>query len=193
MSGPRKEPECIAHIAKCLKRNSKNYKKMYKISQDFQAHYVPEIGRYVRSDAYIFEDANSRLYPKIIFLEFEEHQKNYSILNDPNMCPHITVPSRKLHYYRPYNAQYWIKIDSDGTPICIPYWYVYKNRSNIKDIGAQGRFVRRGEKEMIIVAARDKEGNWPDYLIIGWRSIFAEFRRILKSYDNAKPVNLLRK
>jgi len=195
MSKPRKEPECIEHVAKYLKRNAKNYKKVFKISKDLQAHYIPEIGKYVRSDAYIFEDDDSRLNPKIIFLEFEEHQRPYSILKDRNMCPGINVPSRKLHYYRPFNAQYWIKIDNDGTPICIPYRYIARSfqEGNINDIGAQGKYTEKCQREMIVVASRDKNGEWPDYVIIGWRSIFAEFRRILRSYDRGKPINLLRK
>ena len=195
MGKPRKELECIMHVAGWLKRNAKKYKHTYRISRDCQKHYVPEIGKCVISDAYIFENDESRLHPKIIFLEFEEHLRNYSILNDEKMCPGINVPSRKLHYYRPFNAQYWIKIDNDGTPICIPYQYIARSfkEGNINDIGAQGKYTEKRQREMIVVASRDKDGNWPSYVIVGWRSIFAEFKRILKSYDEGKSVNLLRK
>ena len=54
-------------------------------------------------------------------LEFEEHKtKRYGILNDLKM---ITIPLRKLTYWRNDIPQYWIKIDKDGTPEIIRTTY----------------------------------------------------------------------
>jgi len=196
---PRKEDECIKHVRNFLNRNKDKYKTDFKIIKDTEEHFVPEIGKCVISDAVIC-DVHERKYRnkvitkmrRVISLEFEEHKQNYSILKDITRCPSIHVPLRKLYYFRPFDAQYWIKIDMDGTPICIPYKYIANNSININDIGAQGQFTSKQQTNMILAASRKDDGKFPDYVIIGWRAIFKEFNRILKSYDAKEPINLLK-
>jgi len=196
---PRKEPECIKHVANFLNRDKNKYKTKFRIKKDIDEFFVPEAGTWRCSDAVIYamskiKEGNNKIVTKlrrIISLEFEEHLQDYSILKDIKRCPTIHVPLRKLDYYRFGQAQYWIKIDSDGTPICIPYAYIVKNQECLHDIGAQGKFVNRNQRNMILAAERDEEGNFPSYVLIGWRSIFKEFRRILKAYDDKKKVDLL--
>jgi hypothetical protein len=163
-----------------------------------EEHFIPETGKCVISDAAIYDvykvkhnniwmDKSRR----VISIEFEEHWKEYSILTDRNKCPAIHVPLRKLHYFRPFDAQYWIKIDVDGTPICIPYQYIAKNHECLNDIGAQGQFTSKYQTNMIKAATRNEDGNFPDYVLTGWRAVFKEFRRVLDAYDNKNPIKLI--
>jgi len=195
---PRKEEDCIKYIQKFLNKNKDKYKATFKIEKDTEEHFIPETGRCVISDAVIYDiykvkvdDRFSRRHRRVISLEFEEHMKNYSILRDETKCPAIHVPLRKLHYFRPFNAQYWIKIDADGTPICIPYIYIANKSEDLNDIGAQGQFTSRYQTNMIKAAVRDPSGKFPDYVIIGWNDIFKEFKRILNAYDNKNVAKLM--
>jgi hypothetical protein len=192
---PRKEAECIKYVSNFLNRNKNKYKANFRIRKDVEEHFIPELGKCVISDAAIYDtykvrnkDAWLDKVRRVISLEFEEHLKEYSILKDANRCPAIHVPLRKLYYFRPFDAQYWIKIDSDGTPICIPYKYIAQNSKCINDIGAQGQFTSKYQTNMILAAARGEEGNFPDYVLVGWRAVFKEFRRILTAYDTKNPV-----
>ncbi|GAG03980.1 unnamed protein product, partial [marine sediment metagenome] len=186
---PRKEEECVKHVASFLNRDKDKYKSNFCIKNDEAEHFIPEIGKCVISDAAIYAtyavEVDEMWFQKqrrVISIEFEEHRRDYSILSDTKKCPAIHVPSRKLHYYRPYDAQYWIKIDNDGTPICIPYRYIALNSKELNDIGAQGNFTNRGQTHMVKAAVRDRDGKFPPYVIVGWRAVFKEFRRILKAY-----------
>jgi len=195
---PRKEDECIEYVRKFLNRTKDKYKAAFKIEKDTEEHFIPETGRCVISDAVIYDVYKvqintrfSRRRRRVISLEFEEHRKEYSILKDESKCPAIHVPLRKLHYFRPFDAQYWIKIDNDGTPICIPYKYIASKSKDLNDIGAQGQFTSRYQTNMIKAATRDASGKFPDYVIIGWNNIFKEISRILHAYDNKNPVDLM--
>jgi hypothetical protein len=200
---PRKEEDCIKHVRNFLNREKDRYKSEFKIAKDKEEYFIPEIGKCVISDAVIY--SSYRVKPdskkpnarwtkrmrRVISIEFEEHWQKYSILNDVHRCPAIHVPLRKLHYYRPFNAQYWIKIDVDGTPICIPYKYIAGNSECINDIGVHGQFTSKHQTNMIKAASRDENGEFPSYVLTGWRTIFKEFRRILTAYDEKKEINLI--
>ncbi len=112
-------------------------------------------------------------------LEFEEHrQKKYSILED---MLEITIPLRKLSYYRADIFQYWIKIDRDGTPFMVNYRYIKENERNTDKMHPHGCFTRADQLVRINVASRDtKESSWPPYVIIGWEKIFKELHRVIK-------------
>jgi len=112
-------------------------------------------------------------------LEFEEHQSSkYNILKDMLM---ITIPLRKLYYWRNDIPQYWIKVDKDGVPFMINYKYVNENRNNLDKMHPQGKWQSNDQLTRIIVAERpDKEAKWPTYVIIGWDKIFKELNKVLK-------------
>ena len=112
-------------------------------------------------------------------LEFEEHKsKKYVILKDMLM---ITIPLRKLPYWRNDIPQYWIKVDKDGTPFMINYRYVYENRGNLDKMHRQGKWQNNDQITRIKVAERkDKKVKWPKYVIIGWDKIFKELNRVIK-------------
>jgi hypothetical protein len=112
-------------------------------------------------------------------LEFEEHQaKKYSILKDMAM---ITVPLRKLPYWRNDIPQYWLKVDKDGTPFMINYRYISENSDNLDKMQRQGRWQNNDQIVRIKVAERkDKKSDWPKYVIIGWDKIFKELNKVLK-------------
>lgn len=111
-------------------------------------------------------------------LEFEEHkQKKYLILKDMTK---ITCVLRKLPYWRNDIPQYWLKVDSDGTPFMINYRYIYDNRHSTEGMPAYKQYTRPDQTIRIIVADRDsEEDNWPGYVIIGWDKIFKELHRVL--------------
>ena len=115
-------------------------------------------------------------------LEFEEHaSRKYSILKD--MCK-ITSLLRKLYYHRADIAQYWIKVDKDGTPFMINYNQIKKmseDRANWEKMPATGKFTKPDQLIRIVAAIRsNKKSNWPDYVIIGWDDLFKELDRLLK-------------
>ncbi|KKM60630.1 hypothetical protein LCGC14_1539950 [marine sediment metagenome] len=194
---PRTEQECIIHVRKFLSRNNTKDNTHFDIMKDNEIHFVAEEGKCKFSDAVIYDNCKLKVGDswiqkprKIIYLEFEEHKAPYSILENAEKCPSIHVPLRKLHYYRPFNAQYWIKIDRDGTPICIPYRYIANNSGCINDIGAQGKFTSKGQRNMIMAAKRDKDGTFPAYVLTSWRAVFKEFKRILTAYKSGNPIKL---
>jgi len=115
-------------------------------------------------------------------LEFEEHaSRKYSILKD--MCK-ITSLLRKLYYHRADIAQYWIKVDKDGTPFMINYNQIKKmseDRGNWEKMPATGKFTKPDQLIRIVAAKRpSKKADWPDYVIIGWDNLFKELDRLLK-------------
>jgi len=112
-------------------------------------------------------------------LEFEEHQsKRYSILEGMLM---ITIPLRKLDYWRQDISQYWIKIDKDGTPFMVNYRHVYENRGELDKMNKQGKWQNDDQIVRIKVAERkDKKSKWPKYIIIGWDKIFKELSKVIK-------------
>jgi len=113
----------------------------------------------------------------LIELEFEEHKANYSILKDQNR---ITFVLRKLAYWRADIAQYWVKIDKDGAPLMINFKHIYENRDKLIKMDKQGKFTKPDQLIRIIAAERDENGNWPDYVIIGWDNLFKELDRTIK-------------
>ena len=113
----------------------------------------------------------------LIELEFEEHKANYSILRDQSK---ITFVLRKLAYWRADIAQYWIKIDKDGTPFAINFRYIHKNRDKLIKMEKQGKFTKPNQLIRIIAAEKDGDGNWPDYVIVGWSDLFKELDRVVK-------------
>lgn len=131
------------------------------------------IGRYKK------RKSNNAIGILIAELEFEEHQNSkYSILDDMLM---ITIPLRKLYYWRNDIPQYWIKIDKDGTPFMINYKYVFENRCNLDKMHRQGRWQNDDQTTRIKVAERaTKEDKWPKEVIIGWDGIFKELDKIIK-------------
>jgi len=110
-------------------------------------------------------------------LEFEEHQADYSILKDQSK---ITFVLRKLAYWRADIPQYWIKIDKDGTPFMINFRHIYENREKLIKMGRHKNFTKPNQLTRIIAAEKNEEGNWPEYVIIGWDSLLKELDRIIK-------------
>lgn len=112
-------------------------------------------------------------------LEFEEHKaKKYSILKD---MPMITIPLRKLPYWRNDIPQYWLKVDKDGTPFMINYRYVANNSDNLDKMQRQGKWQNNDQVVRIKVAERkDKKSKWPRYVIVGWDRIFKELNKVVK-------------
>jgi hypothetical protein len=110
-------------------------------------------------------------------LEFEEHQASYSVLKDKTK---ITALLRKLAYWRADIPQYWIKIDKDGTPFVLNFRYIYENRNKLVRMGRYRNFTKPNQLIRIVAAEKDEEGNWPDYVLIGWDKLFDELSRIIK-------------
>jgi hypothetical protein len=113
-------------------------------------------------------------------LEFEEHQskKNYIILKDMTK---ITVPLRKLYYWRNDIPQYWIKIDKDGTPFMINYRHINDNCNNLDKMPRQGIWQNNDQITRIVPAERkSKKDKWPKHVIIGWEKIFKELHRVIR-------------
>jgi hypothetical protein len=112
-------------------------------------------------------------------LEFEEHkQKKYSILKDMTK---ITCVIRKLSYWRNDIPQYWIKVDSDGTPFMINYRHVYENRHITEGMPSYQQYTRPDQTIRIIAADREDKNNvWPKHVIVGWDKIFKELHRVVR-------------
>jgi len=112
-------------------------------------------------------------------LEFEEHcSKRYNILTDMLT---ITVPLRKLPYWRNDIPQYYIKIDKDDTPFMINYREIYKRRNDLSKMPKQGKWQRNDQITRIDAAVRkNRESNWPEYVIQGWDNIFEELNRVVE-------------
>lgn len=111
-------------------------------------------------------------------LEFEEHQGDYSILKDMLM---MTIPLRKLGYYRHDIPQYYIKIDKDGVPFMVNFKEIYLRRDDKDRMRCKGRWTSTDQVVRIVFARRDtKEDEWPDYVVIGWDNIFKELDKVIK-------------
>lgn len=112
-------------------------------------------------------------------LEFEEHKAStYSILTD---MVKITVPLRKLYYWRNDIPQYYIKIDRDGTPFMLNFRHIKANECNLDKMHPGGKWQKNDQITRIKAAEReDKKVAWPDYVIIGWDVIFKELSRVIK-------------
>ena len=115
----------------------------------------------------------------IMELEFEQHkQSKYSILKD---LTKITIPLRKIYYYRKDIPQYWIKIDNDGTPFMINYRHIYDRREMQERMQQYGQFTK--DDQLIRIIAADRDGTkepWPRYVIVGWDKILKELNRVIR-------------
>jgi hypothetical protein len=116
----------------------------------------------------------------IMELEFEEHkQTGYSILKD---MLKITIPLRKIYYYRNDIPQYWIKVDNDGTPFMINYRHIYDRREQQERMDAFKYFTEDDQLIRIIAADRNsKKDEWPRHVIIGWDKILKELKRVIRA------------
>jgi len=111
-------------------------------------------------------------------LEFEEHQGAYSILKDMLM---ITIPLRKLDYWRNDIPQYYIKIDKGGIPFMVNFKQIYAHREDKDRMRSQGKWQDPSQTIRIVFARREnKKDNWPDYVIIGWENILKELDKVIK-------------
>ena len=111
-------------------------------------------------------------------LEFEEHKAAYSILKD---MLKITVPLRKLDYWRNDIPQFYIKIDKDGTPFLINFRHIKANELNLDKMPPTGMWKKSNQLTRIKAAEREnKAAKWPDYVVLGWDSVFKELERIIK-------------
>jgi len=187
---PRTEDEVRRYINTWLKKKHPHFV----AQKETRATYIPDVGEMKVSDAVIFKrskfiaDRSKQFYSKAayVYLEFEEHksEKNYCILD----LDKINVPVRKVYYYNgPFTAQYWLKIDKDDTPIMISYEYINKcykgGKGDIENLGKSfeksNRFNKKDQRDMIVAARKNKKGEWPKYVIIGWDNIFKEFDKFL--------------
>ena len=177
---PRNEPEVLQKISDwCtdlhprVEVQKSEYEKLIESTGEKKIIDATIIGKYKRKSK---SGAKGCL---ITELEFEEHQsKKYSILND---MPMITIPLRKLPYWRNDIPQYWLKVDKDGTPFMINYRYVYENRNNLDKMFRQGKWQNNDQITRIKVADRkDKKAKWPKYVIVGWDKIFKELDKVIK-------------
>jgi len=173
---PRKELEVLEKVSEWCKDKhpqvdvqKSKYEKLIESTGEKKIIDTTLIGRYKKKSK---SGAKGVL---IAELEFEEHQKNYSILKD---MVKITIPLRKLYYYRNDIPQYWIKIDSDGTPFMINYRYIYENQEETVGMRPFGSFTKKDQLTRIIAAQReDKKSGWPRYVIVGWDKIFKELNK----------------
>lgn len=177
---PRKEAEVLEKIVDwCSDRHPKvevqksEYEKLIEETGVKKIIDATMIGRYAKKSR---SGAKGCL---IAELEFEEHrQTKYSILKD---MVKITIPLRKLYYWRNDIPQYWIKVDKDGTPFMINYKYVYENRHKKENMAPYKQYKNPDQTIRIIVAERkDKERRWQNSVIIGWENIFKELHRVVK-------------
>lgn len=185
---PHNEDEVRRYIDNWLKKKFPHFT----AKKETRATYVPELGEMKISDAIIkkrpkfIPQRSKKFYSSAayIYLELEEHrsEKSYCILD----LDKINVPLRKIYYYNgPFTVQYWLKIDKDGTPFMISYDdinRIYK-KGDIENLGKNfeksNRFSKKDQRDMIVAARKNKSGNWPSYVIIGWDNIFKEFSKYL--------------
>lgn len=179
-SSPRSESEVLGKISDwCEDKYSRveiqksKYEKLIEATGEKKIIDATVIGRYKR------KSRSGALGCLIAELEFEEHKsKKYSILEDMLM---ITIPLRKLYYWRNDIPQYWIKVDKDGTPFMINYKYVFDNRDELDKMNRQGKWQRNDQITRIKVAERpNKKADWPKYVIIGWDKIFKELNKVIR-------------
>lgn len=177
---PRKEPEVLKKIiAWCEENHPKvevqkcEYEKLIEETGQKKIIDCTIIGRYAK------KARSGAIGCLIAELEFEEHQATkYSILED---MVKITIPFRKLYYWRNDIPQYWIKIDKGGIPFMLNYKYVFENKGNLDKMRKQGLWQKDDQTVRIKVAEReDKEADWPKEVIIGWDSIFKELDKVIK-------------
>jgi hypothetical protein len=111
-------------------------------------------------------------------LEFEEHQGDYSILKDMLM---ITIPLRKLDYWRNDIPQYYIKIDKGGIPFMVNFKQIYAHKEDKDRMRCQGKWTETKQVVRIVFARRNtKTSDWPDYVIVGWDNIFKELDKVIR-------------
>ena len=177
---PRKESQVLKKISEwCEDKHPKvevqkcEYEKLIEETGKKKIIDATIIGRYKR------KARSGAIGCLIAELEFEEHQsKKYSILKD---MPMITIPFRKLYYWRADIPQYWIKIDKDGTPFMVNYRHVIENKCELDKMPKQGKWQNDDQVIRIKVAERkDKTEDWPKHVIIGWDGIFKELNKVIK-------------
>jgi len=177
---PRTESEVLQKIADwCTDLHPKveiqksEYEKLIESTGEKKIIDATIIGRYKRKSR---SGAKGCL---IAELEFEEHKSTkYSILKDMLM---ITIPLRKLYYWRNDIPQYWIKVDKDGTPFMINYKHVYGNKDELDKMRKQGLWQNNDQITRIKVAEREaKNKKWPRHLIVGWEKILKELNKVIK-------------
>ena len=177
---PRSEEEVIAKIAAwCAEKHPRvevqksEYEKLIESTGEKKIIDTTLIGRYKRKPP---SGAKGLL---IAELEIEEHQKKYSILGD---MLKITVPFRKLYYYRQDITQYWLKIDADGTPFMINYRHIDEHQEETDSMPPFGNFTKKDQLTRIIAASREKKtSGWPKYVIVGWDKVFKELNKVIRS------------
>jgi len=179
IKSPRSESEVMRKISDwCDSKHPKvevqksEYEKLIESTGEKKIIDTTLIGRYKRKPP---SGAKGVL---IAELELEEHQKKYSILKD---MVKITVPLRKLYYYRHDIPQYWLKIDADGTPFMINYRHIYENQEETDDMKPFGSFTKKDQLTRIVAAQRqNKKSGWPRYVIVGWDKVLKELNKIIK-------------
>jgi len=177
---PRKEAEVLEKIVDwCSDSHPKveiqkcEYEKLIEKTAEKKIIDATIIGRYARRSR---SGAKGCLISE---LEFEEHKGDYSILE--GKLTQITIPLRKLLYWRNDIPQYWIKVDNDGTPFMINYSHIYDNRKELDQMRRKGVWQNHDQITRIKAAVRDsKEDEWPSYVLIGWDDILKELGRIIK-------------
>lgn len=181
-SKPRKEDNVRKKIARWLVEchpaveiQKEEYAKLIEETGEKKIIDATLIGRYKMKVGRRRKDAMKGMM--LSELEFEEHQADYSILKDQSK---ITFLLRKLAYWRADIPQYWIKIDKDGTPFMINFRHVHENRGKLVKMGRHKHFTKPSQLTRIIAAEKDENGNWPEYVIIGWDDLLKELDRIIK-------------
>lgn len=176
----RTESEVMKKIADWCKKNhpgvemqKSEYSKLIESTGEIKVIDGSLIGKYAKK---------SRAKTKgciISELEFEEHKATtYSILEG---MLSITVPLRKLHYWRNDIPQFYIKIDRDGTPFMINFRHIKANETNLDKMTPRGLWQKNDQLTRIMAATRgSKKDSWPDYVIIGWDKVFQELDRVIK-------------
>jgi len=194
MSKPRKEDNVREKIGSWLEDHHPmveiqkvKYGKLIEATGEIKIIDASLIGRYKKKVEKKKKKGEEDIIKGVLLaeLELEEHEtKKYSILKD--ICK-ITFLLRKLYYHRADIAQYWIKVDKDGTPFMINYNQIKRmseDRKNWEKMPATGKFTRPDQLIRIVAAKRpNKKANWPDYVIVGWDDLFKELDRILKFGD----------
>jgi len=177
---PRKESEVLEKISNwCGEKHPRvevqksEYEKLIEKTGEKKIIDATIIGRYKRKAR---SGAKGCL---IAELEFEEHKaKKYSILKDMLM---ITIPLRKLSYWRNDIPQYYIKVDKDGTPFMINYRYVYENRDKLDKMPPKDIWKNNDQLTRIKMAERGgKKDKWPKYVITEWDNIFKELNKVIR-------------
>jgi len=173
-TAPRKEAEVLGKIAAwCTDKHPTvevqkcEYEKLIEETAEKKIIDATIIGRYARRSR---SGAKGCLISE---LEFEEHKADYSILK--GTLTKITIPLRKLFYWRNDIPQYWIKVDKDGTPFMINYRHIYDNRKQLDKMRRKGQWQNNDQITRIKAAERDsKSDDWPSYVITGWDNILKE-------------------